>query len=358
MITNKIPNIQISFPSGKMGAIPPSAYDNMCLYPLLFHRFVRSNFTAEYRKFLIPSLSRHQYLGTIIHKLFERRVNGLVPDKDTYYAMWSELTTKKEKEILELYPSLSFFDLTDYNKMYSSCLLAMNIKPIEIGSQQHTGIHKYTEVRVLYEDLILGYIDKVVFINEESEIIDYKSGSVLDDSNNIKDMYVNQLNLYAICYEKTFNRKVAKLTIVQTDSMTKYDVPILRDDYISMIEQIRNKVFVINEHIRNNTIEDIQTLHEHCKFCEIRHLCKAYINSDLRDKYLVIGDVIECSNRGTLLLKDLYGDTICISKWINLCQTKQSDLIGKRLAFTNVLQPVDGIYKKTDHTLVYELPDI
>lgn len=355
MITNKIPDIQISFPDGKVGFIPLSAYDNMCWYPLVFRRFVRDKFADEYRKFLIPSLSKHQYLGIIIHELLERRANGLVPDKAAYYSMWSELTAKKEKEILELYPSLSFFDLTDYNKMYSSCLSAMNMKPLNFSNQQYTGTHKYTEVRVSYEDLLLGYIDKVIFINEESEIIDYKSGSVLDESNNIKNTYINQLNLYAICYEKTFNRKVIKLTIVQTDSMNEYDVPILRDSHIAMIEQIRNKVLVINEHICNNTIENIQTLNEYCKYCEIKHLCKAYINSDLIEKHLVIGDVIECSNRGALLIKDLHGDTVCISKWIDLCKTNQPDLIGKRLAFINVLQAVNGIYKKTDRTIVYEL---
>ncbi len=353
MIINKIPDIHISFPDSKVGAISPSAYNNICWYPFVFRRFAQSKFGDEYRKLLIPSLSRHQYLGTIIHELFERRVHGLVPDKATYLSMWSELITKKEKEILELYPSLSFFDLTDYNKMYSSCLSAMNIKPIEIGNQQHTGIHKCTEVKVSYEDLILGYIDKVAFIHEDSEIIDYKSGSILDDNNNIKEIYINQLNLYAICYENSFNRKVVKLTIVQTDTMTEYDVPILRDDYISMIDQIKNKVSAINKHILNNTIENIQILHEHCKYCEIRHLCDAYINSNLREKYFVIGDVIECSNRGVLLLRDLYGEAISISKWTDLYQL---DLIGKRFAFTNVLQPVDGIYKKTDRTIVYELP--
>lgn len=358
MITNKIPNIHIFFPGNRMGAISPSVYDNICWYPFIFRQFAQSKFTSKYRKFLIPSLSRHQYLGTIIHKLFERRVYGLIPDKATYYSMWSELTTKKEKEILDLYPSLSFFDLTDYNKMYSSCLSAMKINPIEIYNQQHTGIHKCTEIRVSYEDIILGYIDKVVFINEGSEIIDYKSGNVLDDNNNIKEKYVNQLNLYAICYEKTFNRKVVKLTIIQTDSLTEYDVPIMRNNYISMIEQIKNKVSIINKHICNNTIEDIQTIHEHCKYCEIRHLCKAYINSNMREKHLVIGDVIECSNRGTLLLTNLQGSTIYISKWIDLCDTNHSNLIGKRLAFTNVLQPIDNIYKKTDHTIVYELPKL
>ena len=359
MIINKIPDIDILFPDSNVGTISPSAYNNICWYPLVFRRFAQSKFGGEYRKFLIPSLSRHQYLGSIIHELFEKRIHGLVPDKVTYFSMWSELTTKKEKEILELYPSLSFFDLTDYNKMYSSCLSAMNIKPIEICNQQHTGIHKCTEVRVFYEDLILGYIDKVTFIHGDSEIIDYKSGSILDNNNNIKETYINQLNLYAICYENTFNRKVVKLTIVHTDSLTEYDVPILRDDYISMIEQIKNKVSVINKHIRNNTIENIQILHEHCKYSEIRHLCKTYINSNLQDKKIVIGDVIECFNRGTLVLRNLYGKAISISKWTDQTnQSAQSALIGKRLAFTNVLQPVDGKYKKTDRTIVYELPKL
>lgn len=339
-----------------VGPISPSTYGNCkCWYPLIAKSILKHQIQGNYSKYLIPSFSPNSYLGTIIHKLFEERVNGSIPDEETYCQRWEELINSTESEIKKAYPLVSNFDLTDYDKMYTSCDSAMRLTPIShLSDTSSRTVSKSTELKVSYDNLIYGSIDRVKRINGKVELIDYKSGQILDESSCIKKQYVSQLNIYAICYEKLYSETVSKLTIIHTDTLEEYNVELQRDKFNVIIHDIKNQLNYLDALVANNTIDTCQVLNDGCGFCSYRHFCKKYMFSPNRDPYMVDGIVTQYGENGTIQMINSTGKLFSISKMKGLTASDGSGIVGKHLIIINVSQPIEGTYKRTDHTIIFE----
>lgn len=339
-----------------IGPISPSTYGNCkCWYPLIAKNILKQQIQGNYRKYLIPSFSTNSYIGTIIHKLFEERVNGFIPDEETYYQRWEELINATEREIKEAYPFVSNFDIVDYDKMYTTCDSAMRLIPIShLPDNSCRTVPKSTELKVSYDNLIYGSIDKVKSMNGQVELIDYKSCQILDEAGSIKKQYVLQLNIYAICYEKLYPETVSKLTIVHTDTLQEYNVELHRDKFNDIIQDIKNQLNYLNSLVADNTIETCQVLNEGCVFCSYRHFCKKYMSNLDRDPYMVDGIVNQYGENGTIQMTSMTGKVFSVSKMNGLTASDGSSIIGKRLIIINVSQPIEGIYKRTNRTIIFE----
>lgn len=348
----KIPTLSVT--NIKVGPISPSTYGNCkCWYPMIVKNILKYQSQGSYSKYLIPSFSPNSYLGTIIHKLFEERVNGSIPDEEAYYQRWEELIRNTEDEIKRLYPLVVNFDLTDYEKMYASCDSAMRLTPIAHSSENPSGVaSKCTELKVFYENLIYGSIDRVKRTKGQVELIDYKSGHILDETGCVKEQYVSQLNIYAICYEKCYSETVSKLTILHTDTLEEYGVELRRDRFDAIVQEIKNKLSYLDELIANGIAEECQVLNDGCGFCTCRHLCDKYMTSSIRNLYMVEGVVKQYGNNGTIQMVDADGEVISISKMKDL--TAHDSIVGKHLIIVNVSQLMERVYKRTDCTIVYE----
>ncbi len=340
----------------KVGPISPSTYGNCkCWYPQIAKNILRQQTQGKYNKYLIPSLSRNSYIGTIIHRLFEERVSGSIPDEETYYKRWEELIGETEDEIKETYPFVTNFDLADYDKMYASCKSAMRLTPISHSSDNVCrATSKSTELEVSYDNLIHGSIDRIKRTNGQVELIDYKSGQILDERGHIKERYISQMNLYAICYEKFYSETVSKLTILHTDTLGEYDVDLQRDKFDDIILSIKNQLNYLDILVSDNTSETCQTLNDGCSFCNFRHLCKTYMSSPNRDPYIVDGIVSRYGENGTLLMISQTGETFSVSKMNGLTASDGGSIIGKHLIIINVSQSIKGTYKRTDRTIIFE----
>lgn len=350
----KIPSLTAS--KIKVGPISPSTYGNCkCWYPQIVRNILRQQAQGKYNKYLIPSFSRSSYIGTIIHKLFEERVNGSIPDEEAYYRRWEELVGETEDKIKETYPLVTNFDLADYDKMYASCKSAMKLAPISHPSDNGCkATSKSTELEVSYDNLIHGSIDRVKRTNGQVELVDYKSGQILDERGHIKESYISQMNLYAICYEKSYSETVSKLTILHTDTLEEYDVDLQRDKFDDIIQNIEIQLNYLDMLVSDNTPETCQVLNDGCSFCNFRHLCQKYMSSPDRDPYIIDGIVSRYGENGTLLMISQTGKAFSVSKMNGLAASDGGSIIGKHLIIINVSQPIEGTYKRTDRTIIFE----
>ena len=221
-------------------------------------------------------------IGTIVHSLFEMRIKGEIPDEQTFEKYWENKIREKEEEIKQTY-GLKNYSLTDYDKMYSSMDTALKMPQYGISNKQddsiinpssYVSIEKPVKTSTLY-----GKIDKVEKNGTDLIIVDFKTGKVIDEkTNQIKDEYVTQLNLYAHMYYSKEGEKATKLEIVDIDGNT-YSVPIWSD---YELQKTLNDVQVVIDDLNAGKGVHLAFPGEKCSICNARMTCSAYWESNFR----------------------------------------------------------------------------
>ncbi len=354
-----LPNIKVY--SGCVKELSPSTFSRIrsgCSFPVVINQMVKDKGLDW--SLLLPNLSKAAHLGTIIHKLFEERVKGDIPDEDEYERRWDYYVEQEEKKIRENYPSLSGISFSDYDKLYESCESTMTVESVSqtdpsliLGDNVRT-----LEARVTLPGYIYGTVDRLIFHHDGIEIIDYKSGKVYDENGNIKDSIICQLNLYAICCEHQYGKRVKKLTVIQTSDVSSIDIPIERANFQDILKEIEGLLHKINTAIKSKRFEDLQKPSvESCGMCNCRHLCKGYLESGIRSESILDGIVIDCSNKNYLKLQDCNGNTFTVNKLADLSIENWNDLFGKHLIFINVSNRIEDVYKRTSRTILFQMSE-
>lgn len=351
-IIKKLPNICLY--SAQFSKISPSAFfriRNGCCFHFIVDKLFKANNLD--RSLLLPNLVRTAHIGTVIHKLFEERVKGLIQTEDDYESRWEQYIKNEEDKIKINYPTISGISFSDYDKMYESMETAFRINAYSQSRTSTTADSVKLEFPVGYKDLIYGTIDRLNISQNEIEIIDYKSGEVFDESGNIKNSIVLQLNLYAICCEFSFNKPVSKLTVIRTKDLTEIDIPIIREQYQELVDEI--SIF-LNKLNSTTEFESFQIpSEESCAFCSCKHLCKKYLESDIRSPRIVDGYVTDISNRNYIKLCDNRGQYFTVNKIADINIPDYDKLLGKHLLFTDVNSYVEGVFCRTSKTIIFEL---
>lgn len=356
MIIKKIPKIEDLMVQLK--GVSPSKYSQIregCAFSVIVQNAINNKKMDKY--ILLPSLSPAANLGIIIHKLLEERVRGNIKDSDTYESKWISYVHAREEEISNNYPSLRNLSFSDYDKMYANCDATMHIPISNPNTNENDDKHPpLVEVPVCIPNYISGIVDRIKFDYKGIEIIDYKSGQIYDENGNIKENIIYQLHLYALCCEQQFNKKVNKLTIIQTSDLSDINIPIQRDLLHTLLSEIKSVIDRINHIVDNGNIESLQCPQESlCKLCNCKHMCKAYLQSSFRSENIVDGIVIDVSNKNFLLLQDKEGLQFSVWKLEDLCIDEWDFLIGKHLIFLNVSNRIGNVYKRTDKTIIFEI---
>lgn len=339
--------------------LTPSTYasiQNGCAFPQIVKAAIR---TGNFDYGMLLPRSPKAIRGTIIHKLFELRVKGEIQTEDDYLDSWEQYISQEEAKLKRQYPTLRNLSIEDIDKQYESCDAAMQMQPIVLSYNKPNSLrNRSLEVPVMIEGVLKGKIDRVVRKDGIIELIDYKSGNAYDENGVVKEDYVVQLNLYALCFENVFNEMVNKLTIVQTSDLLEIDVPIEREKFVPVIEEIKSLILSINEHIQQNRCEDLQKPSENiCKYCDCRHFCQSYLNSDFRSPYIVDGKVTEVVPHNFIKLQDNESNLISISRLDDFELDDWNSLIGKHLLFVDVSSRIENVYKRIDRTIVFEIED-
>lgn len=345
--------------SGCVIGLTPSTFSrirNGCSYSVAINQLIKENNLD--RSILLPNLSKAAHLGKIIHKLFEERIKGEIPDEEEYEQRWEKYVEQEENEVRNNYPSLRGISFSDYDKLYESCESTMKVEPliIRVDGKSAKDHVRTIEASVSYPGYIYGIVDRIIIHSDGIEIVDYKSGTIIDDDGKIKESILYQLFMYGICCEYQYGKKVKKLTVIKTSDLSAINIPFQREKFDTLLAEIKSLLENINYAIASKRLEDLQIPTEKsCGLCNCKHICKKYLNSNLRQESIVDGIVIDCFNRNFLKLVDNQGKTFIVNKMDELNIENWDDLLDKHLIFINVSNRIEDVYKRTNRTIIFQM---
>lgn len=305
----------------------------------------------------MPPRSYKNEIGSITHKIFELVNSGaLSPDKDAIKEFWKKAVNRTEETIKEQYPSLQNLNIVDYNAMFTTIKVAVNMAPKTTSHSSHgRAIEHPNEHYLSIPGLLKGVIDRIDYIEDGTyRIVDYKTGSVFDEDGSVKKDYVMQLNLYAYMLENTESVSVSSLEIIDKDGNT-IDVPYYPDYKQTALSQVQDMLNRINLAIEEERLDDLYAPGENnCLFCPVYHLCSRRFSYPETAFKQLEGTITRIWNDDQLELTQSDGSSMTVSKLRIIEIDEWDSLVGKEAIFVNLLEISKGkLYNRTDNTVLY-----
>lgn len=243
---------------------------------------------------LIPN-SPAARLGTIIHKMFDLASKGVINTEIDFDKEWIKLLAKVEnimasnsleKYFVPLNLNVRYFDVKK-----DLCLLGvqkiLGLKKSNFYSQglaqsqrspNFTGSELYFETS---DQKVNGVVDDIRQGKDGIEIIDYKSGVIIEETSTgteIKNSYQIQLKIYAALYYFNKGFWPSKLTLLGINQQD-FTVPFTPEECLSLIAKAKQKLEEVNNSIISaRPWEELASPSARaCKFCQYRPVCKKYL---------------------------------------------------------------------------------
>ena len=350
----KIPNIEQKI--RKIETLSPSMYTSIlggCAYQFVLKKAISHSGIAAT---LPPNMNA--IIGTITHRLFEKRVKGEITNVDEFKKKWKQMCKEQENIIRNKYPSLLNYNVADYDKMFKAINIAMNMVP-ENKVQNHSHITpiKTTECDVCISGLLKGSIDLIRKNGDKYELVDYKTGNCHDEEGNIKQAYIDQLNLYSIMFERQYGAQVSKLTIIDNEG-NNIDIPFEAKSSEEILDEVRQTIDRINKSINSRQYHNLACISEkNCLWCNCRHVCKPFLQSSLNtNENIFIGHIEDVLGNDTILLRLTNGTIIRIIKMQVLYIDDWNELTGRKFIFINLSKrPTEcNAYARQANTVIFE----
>jgi hypothetical protein len=266
--------------------------------------------------------------GKIVHVFFQNVYN--VNSKSDLYKIWNE----SEKKILKdenheiNKDNIKRISLLIDNFSSRKHQLIQNVFA-NICNEKKNKVTASREISLEY-NTIIGIPDLVIDNDNEISIIDFKTGLIFDEYNEVKESYQIQLKIYAGLYFKVYKKNPDKLFIVHNDcyipiNFTQEQCSTLLDNLVDLKERLlRVSDKEINNYENPNK--------SYCYNCSKRLSCDSYWDSDanLYDLRGVLKEV-----KVGLRTKIIIGENIIISD-NNRINEFVSDYIGKEVVFLNL----------------------
>jgi len=221
-------------------------------------------------------------LGTVTHAVLESAVKGLMTDMGSFESIWNDEQKKVEDKMItnpveaHLVPLETTVLNYDVKKLMCFGLIEQFLHaPVteEVVSQE---TEKWVESS---DGKIGGMIDLVIQHKEGAEIVDYKTGSIVDEQSGggIKEDYVVQLKLYAGIYFEALGSWPVRLSLIGLDKK-KYDVSFSHEDCLDLMDKARQLVDEVNELIESGLEpkDFANPSPSTCKYCSYRPACRKY----------------------------------------------------------------------------------
>ncbi len=263
----------------KIKRISPSQFYSMknCAYKSLLAE-------AFEKKPLLP-VSPNAYFGTVLHKMLELISKGVVRSEDDFNKMFEEQVKAVEENLHQ--QGYDFFvplqkNVKDFGM--KKILLKKHLRKVLEQPATTSGVKFYSEKWLESKDkLIAGKIDLVIESEQESEIIDFKTGAitqdVLDDAGEIfsevKEEYKEQLKLYAYLYFENTGKYPTLLSLVDL-AKQKFKVDFSQSDCNAIFAEAKKLLDTTNESISKGTFAANPT-EANCKYCLYRPACSFFL---------------------------------------------------------------------------------
>jgi hypothetical protein len=343
--------------------ISPSQFSSMknCAYKIVLAE-------AFDRKYLLP-LSPNAYMGTLLHKLLEQITKQQIKTEEGLKQRFAEeLQTIEDKLIAEgngIYVPLQ-------NNVWDFGIKKIQLKKHLRAQPAHTGAanKKYISEKWFQttDGVLGGKIDLIVEDNGETEILDFKTGSItvesLDDNgqivNHVKEEYKEQLKLYAFLYSESTNEIPTKLYLVDL-AKQKYNVDFTPEECSLLYQEAKNLLNKVNSAISDLRFETIANPSvQNCRFCLFRPACSYYleylkIDRSFNDLTGIVTNMMTYLNGNISIDLNCNGEKITVTgfredkaNYLNLSK-------GNLLNVFNLKKEISGnIYTVTKTTMIYE----
>lgn len=355
----QIPNIDSAWGNVKFTALSPSTFswvNRGCGYQVMLQKALTS--------FGVPSLSlpsnRNAILGTIIHKIYELTTKGELKSFQDLQQKWEELVAIEKNKLIATYPTLRNADINDYVKRNSAFRYAMQMmrNTANSPSDKDGARQIFSEKRLDCSSLGLrGIADKIIVDGDYFDIVDYKSGHVVDDAGNIKEEYRVQLHLYAAMYQTQSMGTPRKLSLIDIAG-DYYDVPYDEAFGKSLLADVQTALSQLNQTVRSQDFVGYAKPElMMCPNCGCRHICK-YREIPPDSIFQTFTGIVKAIPSTNMYVLEAGTQTLYISGLDVYNVDNPQDYIGKTLTFVNVIRSSqiadDNTYKTTEYTLVYE----
>lgn len=258
--------------------ISPSMYLSLQQCPL-------KGIWTSFNKPLLLS-SPYAYLGTAIHQMLKLAFQGRINNEQELSDAWDWEIKRLEKEMLAnpIEKHLVPLEMCVFNFDVKRLLAFKMICPLFRDSQRKSGNSKSSaEDWVQTPDgKVVGRIDLVKGSGEGIEIIDYKTGSILEESSpdKPKEEYLCQIKIYAALYHAMHSEWPVKLTLMGIN-LEHVSVDVDSKECSSLLKKAEKSLDDINKLIENglNPEDFAQPSPEACKFCLFRPSCNKYWES-------------------------------------------------------------------------------
>ena len=354
----KIPHIESAWDNVQIKTLSPSTFawvNRGCGYQVLIQKALQ---TFNDNTLLLPS-NRNVLLGKIIHKLYELTQKGELRSIADLKNKWEEMVTLEKEKLAIDYPTLQNAGLNDYDKRNSAIRYAMGIMRKVNTTHTMAGTTKvYLEKWLDCTELgLIGIADKLIIDGEYIDVLDFKSGHVLDETGNIKTEYIIQLHLYATMCQHLSMGTPCHLTLVDIAG-ENHNVPYSQAYSEQLLLEVQESIEVLNNIIaKRNFKEYAKPELGLCANCGCRHVCEYRIIPTESYYQAITGEVIEIPSTNMYVLCK-GGEKLYISGLDAYDVYNPKEYIGRTITFINIIRASqsadDYTYKITENTLVYE----
>lgn len=354
----KIPHFESAWDNVQIKTLSPSTFawvNRGCGYLVLLQKALQ---TFNNNTLLLPS-NRNVLLGKIIHKLYELTQKGDLHSIADLKNKWEELVTLEKEKLATEYPTLQNAGLNDYDKRNSAIRYAMGIMRKPNMAPTTAGTTKvYSEKWLDCAELgLIGIADKLITDGESIDVLDFKSGHVLDETGNIKTEYIIQLHLYATMCQHLSMGTPRHLTLVDIDG-ENHNVPYSQAYSEQLLSEVQESIRMLNNIIAARNFKGYAKPELGlCSNCGCRHVCEYRTIAAESYYQTIIGEVIEIPSTNMYVLRN-GDDKLYISGLDAYNVDNPKEYIGRTLTFVNVIRASQSAdeytYKITENTLVYE----
>lgn len=354
----QVPQIEKAWGDVLIKTLSPSTFSWVsrgCVYQVLLQNALR---IFNNSALSLPS-NQNAILGTIIHKIYELTLKGELRNIADLKNKWEELITLEKNKLTSNYPTLRNASLNDYDKRNRAIRYAMGMMKANKIAPNDVSLKKiYSEKWLDCEDIGLkGIADKLIIDHEYVDVIDYKSGYVKDDNDEIKAEYITQLHLYAAMCQFLSMGTPRSLKLIDIDG-ENYEVPYNSEYCKQLLTEVKKALQGLNNAVASRNFADYAKPElGMCPYCSSRHICHYRIIPDESYYKTITGKVVEIRSSNMYVLEN--GEyKIYISGLDEYNVENPNGYLGKTLTFVNIARTSqmadDFTYKITENTIVYE----
>lgn len=275
-----IPILQVTLPLKSLQRIAPSRFFQLTNCAL------REVWNADKAVGHLLPRSPQSKLGSLIHNLLEQVIRGDINDLITIEAKWEEelelwekqtQTVWFEKHFVPLRPRIPEFEVKKYQLLNAATKIITQRK---VGDNKRQRTRRSGVWIQSQDEIVGGFIDEIRHLKTGVQIIDYKTGVILDtDNNGIKPEYLMQIRLYAALYYENYRQWPERLSIIKLNNV-EIDLPFTESDCLRLLEDAKtifketNKL--ISEEGQPGQLANPSEVN--CRFCSYRPACSSYLS--------------------------------------------------------------------------------